>query len=59
MDLIDSFSTTMQAIIVVLVFSGLTVAGLYFVRRHVSSRQLKEDHDVAASPSVSSAPFMA
>ena len=47
MDLIDSFSTTMQAIIVVLVFSGLTVAGLYFVRRHVSSRQLKEDHDVA------------
>jgi hypothetical protein len=47
MDLIDSFSTTTQAIIVVLVFSGMTVAGLYFVRRHVSSHQLKEDHDVA------------
>jgi hypothetical protein len=59
MDLIDSFSTTMQAIIVVLVFSGLTVAGLYFVRRHVSSRQLKEDQMLRASPSVSSAPFMA
>jgi len=47
MDFIDSFSTTTQAIIVVLVFSGLTVAGLYFVRSRVSAEQLKEDHDVA------------
>ncbi len=47
MDFIDSFSTTTQSIIVVLVFSGLTVAGLYFVRSRVSSEQLKEDHDVA------------
>ena len=47
MDFIDSFSTTMQAIIVVLVFSGLTVAGLYFVRKRVSPEQLKVDHDVA------------
>ena len=47
MDFIDSFSTTTPAIIVVLVFSGLTVAGLYFVRSRVSSEQLKEDHDVA------------
>jgi hypothetical protein len=46
-DFIDSFSTTTQAIIVVLVFSGLTVAGLYFVRSRVSQQQLKEDHDVA------------
>jgi hypothetical protein len=46
-DFIDSFSTTTQSIIVVLVFSGLTVAGLYFVRSRVSSEQLKEDHDVA------------
>jgi Protein of unknown function (DUF4239) len=46
-DFIDSFSTTTQSIIVVLVFSGLTVAGLYFVRSRVSSQQLKEDHDVA------------
>ncbi len=47
MDFIDSFSTTTQSIIVVLVFSGLTVAGLYFVRSRVSPQQLKEDHDVA------------
>jgi hypothetical protein len=47
MDFIDSFSTTTQAIIVVLAFSGLTVAGLYFVRERVSPQQLKEDHDLA------------
>ena len=47
MDFLDSFSTTTQAIIVVLIFSGLTVAGLYFVRSRVSPQQLKEDHDVA------------
>jgi len=47
MNLIESLSTTAQAIIVVLVFSGLTVAGLYFVRSKVSPEQLKLDHDVA------------
>jgi hypothetical protein len=47
MDLIETFSTTTQALIVVLFFSGLTVAGLYFVRLRVSPEQLKVDHDVA------------
>jgi len=47
MNLIETLSTVAQAIIVVLVFSGLTVAGLYLVRRHVSPERLKEDHDVA------------
>jgi hypothetical protein len=47
MDLIETFSTTTQALIVVFFFSGLTVAGLYFVRLRVSPEQLKVDHDVA------------
>jgi hypothetical protein len=47
MRLIESLPTIVQAIIVVMVFSGLTVGGLYFVRSRVSAQQLKDDHDVA------------
>jgi len=47
MDLIESLPTMVQAIIVVMVFSGLTVGGLYLVRSHVSAQRLKDDHDVA------------
>jgi len=47
MELIESYSTAVQALIVVVVFSGLTVAGLYIVRSRVSPQQLKLDHDVA------------
>lgn len=47
MDLIDSLPTIVQASIVVMVFSGLTVSGLYLVRSRVSAQRLKDDHDVA------------
>jgi hypothetical protein len=47
MKLIDSLPTALQAAIVVIVFAGVTISGLYLVRRRVPSQKLKDDHDVA------------
>jgi hypothetical protein len=44
---LDSFSTLVQAIIITVVFAGVTIAGLYVVRREVEPATLRDDHDVA------------
>jgi hypothetical protein len=45
--LIENLPTAMQAVLVVLVFAGLSITGLYLVRRAVPAQTLREDHDVA------------
>ncbi|HVN64674.1 MAG TPA: DUF4239 domain-containing protein [Candidatus Binataceae bacterium] len=47
MNLIDGFPTVVQALIVCAVFGGVTVAGLFLVRRLVPWEQLRENHEVA------------
>jgi hypothetical protein len=47
MDAIDSLPTLAQALLISLLFAGLTVAGLYMVRRRVEPEAVKADHDVA------------
>jgi hypothetical protein len=47
MSLLDSFPTALQAAIVVVVFSGVTVAGLFTVRRMFSWETLRENHEIA------------
>ena len=46
-DLIDGLGTLEQAIVVILVFSGATILGLYLVRRLLPAHILSEDHEVA------------
>jgi Protein of unknown function (DUF4239) len=45
--LIENLPTAVQAILVVIVFAGISVSGLYLVRRAVPAHTLREDHDVA------------
>jgi Protein of unknown function (DUF4239) len=45
--LIENLPTAMQAVLVVIAFAGLSVTGLYLVRRAVPAHTLREDHDVA------------
>jgi hypothetical protein len=45
--LIDNLPTAMQAVLVVIVFAGMSVTGLYLVRRAIPAQTLREDHDVA------------
>jgi hypothetical protein len=47
MHLLLYYSTPVQVVIVVLVFSGLSVLGLYLVRRMVPLAHLKQNHEVA------------
>jgi Protein of unknown function (DUF4239) len=47
MSLIENFPTVVQAVLVVVVFAGMSVTGLYLVRRAVPAQILREDHDVA------------
>jgi hypothetical protein len=44
---IENLPTAVQAILVVLVFAGLSITGLYLMRRAVPAQILREDHDVA------------
>ena len=46
-DALDQFSTPVQALIIMIVFSAVTVAGLYLVRRMVEPETLRKNHDVA------------
>jgi hypothetical protein len=45
--LIENLSTAAQAVLVVLFFSGISILGLYIVRRTVRLEALRDDHDVA------------
>lgn len=47
MDLIDGLGTLQQAILVILFFAGVTILGLYIVRRLVPANILSEDHEIA------------
>ncbi|HKD65550.1 MAG TPA: DUF4239 domain-containing protein [Candidatus Binataceae bacterium] len=47
MDGIDFLPTLVQALLIVIGFAGLTVGGLYLVRRTVEPESLRMDHDVA------------
>lgn len=47
MDGIDFLPTFVQALLMTLAFAGVTVGGLYLVRRRVEPETLKADHDVA------------
>jgi hypothetical protein len=47
MDMLGNLPIAIQAAAVVIVFAGLTVAGLYLVRRRIPAQVLKDDHDVA------------
>jgi hypothetical protein len=47
MSLIENFPTIVQAVVVVIIFAGMSVTGLYLVRRAVPAHTLREDHDVA------------
>lgn len=47
MSLIENLPTVVQAVLVVVVFAGMSVTGLYAVRRAVPAQTLREDHDVA------------
>lgn len=47
MDEIQFLPTFYQALLIVVGFAGVTVAGLYLVRRSVEAEQLRIDHDVA------------
>lgn len=47
MDGIDGLPALVQALIVTVVFAGITIGGLYFVRRSVEPATLRDDHDVA------------
>ncbi len=44
---IDWLPALVQALIVTVVFAGITIGGLYFVRRNVEPATLRDDHDVA------------
>jgi hypothetical protein len=44
---LDSIPVFIQAVVVAMVFAGLTVGGLYLVRRRIAPDFLREDHDVA------------
>jgi hypothetical protein len=44
---IDFLPTAVQAFLITLFFAGLTVGGLYLVRRRVEPESLRLDHDVA------------
>jgi hypothetical protein len=45
--LIENLPTAVQAILVVIAFAGISITGLYLVRRAVPAQNLREDHDVA------------
>jgi hypothetical protein len=47
MDLIDFLPAPAQALLITIAFAGVTIAGLYLVRRRVEPETLKADHDVA------------
>lgn len=47
MDEIEFLPTFVQALLITLVFAGVTVGGLYLVRRRVEPEALRTDHDVA------------
>jgi FtsH-binding integral membrane protein len=47
MELIQYMPTVVQASIVVIVFAGLSIAGLYLIRLKISPQRLRDDHDVA------------
>jgi hypothetical protein len=47
MDEIQFLPTLVQALLITVAFAGVTVAGLYLVRRRVEPESLRIDHDVA------------
>src|ERR1043165_7736590 len=47
MNLIDNLSVLAQAAIVSLVFAGVTITGLFVMRRLVAFETLRENHEVA------------
>jgi Protein of unknown function (DUF4239) len=47
MDALDSFPTFVQALVITILFAGVTIGGLYVVRRRVEPATLRDDHDVA------------
>jgi len=47
MDLLDRYPVSVQAIIVAVVFAGLTITGLFLIRRLVAWETLRENHEVA------------
>lgn len=47
MNLIHGLSTPSQAIVVIIFFSGVTILGLYIVRRLVPAHILREEHEIA------------
>src|SRR5579884_2784573 len=47
MDMLGNLPIAIQAAVVVAVFAGLTVAGLYLVRLRIPPHVLRDDHDVA------------
>ncbi|HYL59950.1 MAG TPA: hypothetical protein VEU51_13860 [Candidatus Acidoferrales bacterium] len=47
MGLVDQFPVYAQAIVVVIVFAGVTIAGLFIVRRLIPWELLRENHEVA------------
>jgi hypothetical protein len=47
MDGIDFLPATVQALLIAMVFAGVTIGGLYLVRRRVEPETLRTDHDVA------------
>ncbi|HUO06679.1 MAG TPA: DUF4239 domain-containing protein [Candidatus Binataceae bacterium] len=47
MGLLDSFPAGVQAIIVMVVFASVTIAGLFIVRSIIPWEQLRENHEVA------------
>ena len=47
MDVIEFLPTLVQALLITAVFAGITVGGLYLVRRRVEPEALRTDHDVA------------
>jgi len=47
MDYIQYLSTTAQALIVICVFAGVSIGGLFLVRSLIPPQRLRDDHDVA------------
>jgi hypothetical protein len=46
-DIIDGFSTPVQALIITIAFAAVTIAGLYLVRNRVNPEIIRQNHDVA------------